>query len=41
MVKIEKDLWRSSCPIPLLKQEHLEHIAHNHVQTAFEDIQER
>ena len=39
MVEVGRDLWRSSCLIPLLKQGHLEQIAHDHVQMALEDVQ--
>lgn len=28
-----------SCPTPLLKQDHLEHVAKDHVQTSFEYLQ--
>ncbi|KAK4810954.1 hypothetical protein QYF61_013362, partial [Mycteria americana] len=31
MVEVGRDLWRSSCPTPLLKQGHLEPVAQDHV----------
>ena len=36
MVEVGRHLWRSSCPTPLLKQGHLQAVAQDHVQTAFE-----
>jgi len=36
MVAIGKDLWRSSSPTPLLKQEHLEQVAQDCVQVGSE-----
>jgi len=39
MVEVGSDLWRSSCPALLLKQGHLEQVAHDHVQMAFEYLQ--
>jgi len=36
MVEVGRDLWRSSGPIPLLKQGHLEPVAQDCVQKAFE-----
>ena len=38
MVEDGNDLWRSSGPIPLLKQVHLEQVAQDHVQMAFEEL---
>lgn len=37
-LKLE-DIWRSSGPIPLLKQGHLQQVAQDHVQMNFEDLQ--
>lgn len=39
MVEVGRDLWRSSCPALLLKQGHLEPVAQDHVQMAFEYLQ--
>jgi len=39
MIEVGRDLWRSSGPIPLLKQEHLETVAQDHVQAGFEHLQ--
>ena len=39
MIEVGRDLWRSSGPRPLLKQGHLETVAQDHVQTAFEYLQ--
>lgn len=39
MVKAGRDLWISSCPTPLLKLVHLETVAWDRVQTAFEYLQ--
>ena len=39
MVEVGRDLWRSSGPNPLLKQGHLEPVAQDHVQMAFEYLQ--
>lgn len=36
MVEVGRNLCRSSDPTRLLKQDHLEHIAQDHVQVAFE-----
>jgi len=35
MVEVGGDVWRSSGPIPLLKQGHLEPLAQEHVWTAW------
>jgi len=35
-LKLGKDLWRPSGPTPLLKQGHLEPVAQDHLQMAFE-----
>lgn len=37
--EVERDLWRSSCPNPLLKQGDPEPIVEEHVQMAFENLQ--
>ncbi|KAK4810494.1 hypothetical protein QYF61_004274, partial [Mycteria americana] len=39
MVEVGRDLWRSSGPTPLCQQGHLEPVAQDHVQTAFEHLQ--
>jgi len=39
VVEIGRDLWRSSGPACLLRQSHLEPVAHDHVQMAFEYLQ--
>ena len=39
MVEVGRDLWRSSCLAPLLKQGHLELVAQDHVQMVFEYLQ--
>lgn len=39
MVKVQRDLRRSSGPNLLLKQENLETVDQDHVQMCFEDIQ--
>ena len=39
MVEVGRDLWRSSGLTPLLKQDHLEVVAQDHVQKAFEYLQ--
>jgi len=39
IVVFGRDLWTSSGPIPLLKQGHLEPVARDHVQVAFEYLQ--
>jgi len=39
MVDIGRDLWRSFGPTALLKQGHLEQVAQDHVQMAFEYLQ--
>lgn len=36
--EVGRDPWRSSGPMPLLKQGHLEQITQDHVQTAFEGL---
>jgi len=36
---VGRDLWRSSCPTPLLKQDHLEWLAQDHVQMAYQYLQ--
>jgi len=41
MVGVGTDLLRSSCPTPLLKQDHLEPAAQDQIQTAFEYLQGR
>jgi len=41
MVTIEKDLWKSSGQPCLVKQYHLQSVAQDHVQTAFENLQGR
>jgi len=38
MVEVGRDLYRSSGPTPLLKQGHLDLVAQDHVQMAFEDL---
>jgi len=35
MAEVGRDLWKASCPTPLLKQGHLEPAAQDHVQKAF------
>jgi len=39
MAEVGRDLWRSSGPSPLLKQDHLEQVAQDHVQMASEYLQ--
>ena len=39
LVEVGKDLWRSSGPTPLLEQGHLELVAQDHIQMAFEYLQ--
>lgn len=39
MVEVVRDIWRSFGPRSLLKQGHLEQIAQNHVQMAFQCLQ--
>ena len=39
MVEVGRDLWRSSSPISLLKQDLLERITQGYVQVAFEYLQ--
>ena len=39
MVQVGRDLWRLSGLTPLLKQGHLEPVAQDHVQMAFEYLQ--
>ena len=39
MAEVGRDLWRSSAPTTLLKQGHLQLVAQDHVQTAFEYLQ--
>lgn len=34
MVEVGRDLWRSSCPGPLLRQGHPEPVAQDHVQAS-------
>ena len=41
MVEVGRDLWISSSPNPLLKQDHLEHVAQDHVQAGLEYPQRR
>ena len=36
-----RDLWRSPCPTPLLKQGHLDLVAQDHVQMVSEYLQGR
>jgi len=37
--EVGRDLWRSSGPIPRLKQGHLDQAAQDHIQMAFEYLQ--
>jgi len=39
MVEVARHFWRSSVPTPLLRQCHLELVAWDHVQMAFEYLQ--
>lgn len=39
MAELERDLWRSAGPTPLVKQAHLEPVAQDHLQMAFEYLQ--
>lgn len=39
IVKVARDLWRSSGPTPLLKQRHLDQFAQDYGQMAVEDLQ--
>jgi len=39
MIEVERAIWRSSDPISLLKQGHLEQAAQNYLQMAFEYLQ--
>jgi len=39
MPEVRRDLWKSSGPIPLLKQGHLERVAQDHVKTSSEYLQ--
>jgi len=39
MAEVGRNLWRSSSPIPLLRQSHLEPVAPENVQMAFEYLQ--
>jgi len=39
MAEAGRDLWRSFCPTPLLKQGHLELVAQDNVRMAFEYLQ--
>lgn len=39
IVEVGKDLWRLSCSALLLKQGHLDLVAHDHVQSDFEGPQ--
>ena len=41
MVGVGRNLWRSSSPTSLLKQDHLEQAALDHVQEGFEYVQRR
>lgn len=36
---VGRDLWRSSCPTPLLKQDHQDLISQGHVQVTFKFLQ--
>lgn len=36
MVEVGRNLWRSTCPTLLLKQDHPEPVAQDHAQLAFE-----
>lgn len=38
-VEVGRHLWRTSSPTPLLKQDHLELVMQDHVQTGFEYLQ--
>jgi len=38
VVEVGRDLWRSSGPIPLLKQGHLEPVTQENIQMAFESL---
>lgn len=38
-VEVGRDFWKSSGPTFLLKKGHLEQVAQDHVQVAFEDLQ--
>lgn len=40
MVQVERDLWRWSCPITLLRQGHLEPVSQDSVQVALEYLHE-
>ena len=39
LVEVGRDLWRSLCPTPLLKQGHLDTVAQDHVQMGSEYLQ--
>jgi len=39
MAEVGRDLWRSSCSTPLLKQGHLEPVDHDCIRVAFEYLQ--
>ena len=39
MVEVGRELWRSSGPIPLLKQGHLQLVVQDHVQMDVEYLQ--
>lgn len=39
MIEVGRELWRSSCPIPLLKQGHLESAVYDHIQVPFDYLQ--
>lgn len=41
MVGVERDLWSSFCPTPLLKQSYLEQVAWDYVKTISEYLQGR
>ena len=41
LLEVRTGLWRSSGPTPLLKQDHLEPVAQDHIQVAFEYLQGR
>lgn len=41
MVKVGKDLWRSSEPTTLLRQDDLESLAQDPIQVVFEDLSGR
>lgn len=39
--EVGRDLWMSSSPISLFKLGHLEQVAKDHFQTAFEDLHKK